>query len=369
MNTVHDKRIVLTLDAGGTNLVFTAIRSNEEIVEPVTLPTQANDLDQCLFNVVAGFKQVHSRIKEKPAAISFAFPGPADYPKGIIGDLQNLPCFRGGVALGPMLEERFGLPVFINNDGDLFAYGEAISGFLPRLNSMLSGAGSPKVFRNLFGVTLGTGCGAGIVRDGELCIGDNAAAAEIWAMHNKKYPKAPVEESVSIRGVQREYTNRADIPFDQAPTPRQIFEIATGQKPGHRDAALAAFQAMGEALGDALANAITLMDGPVVIGGGLAGAYSLFMPAVVREMNGTLVKLNGETVDRMELKAFDLETKTECDAFLRGDVREISVPGSNRKLLYDPQKRIGIGLSRLGTSKAVSVGAYAFALHALDAAH
>jgi len=42
-----------------------------------------------------------------PAAISFAFLGPADYPNGIIGDLHNLPGFRGGVALGPMLEEKF----------------------------------------------------------------------------------------------------------------------------------------------------------------------------------------------------------------------------------------------------------------------
>jgi glucokinase len=64
-------------------------------------------------------------------AISFAFPGPSDYPRGIIGDLGNLPCFRGGVALGPMLEDTFEIPVFINNDGDLFAYGEAIGGFLP----------------------------------------------------------------------------------------------------------------------------------------------------------------------------------------------------------------------------------------------
>ena len=36
---------------------------------------------------------------------------------------------RLGVALGPMLEEKFRIPVFINNDGDLFAYVEAIAGW------------------------------------------------------------------------------------------------------------------------------------------------------------------------------------------------------------------------------------------------
>lgn len=65
---------------------------------------------------------------KRSAAISFAFPGPADYPNGIIGGwLPNFPSFRDGVALGPFLQEKFGVPVFINNDGDLFAYAFALN--------------------------------------------------------------------------------------------------------------------------------------------------------------------------------------------------------------------------------------------------
>ncbi|HPV55575.1 MAG TPA: ROK family protein, partial [Tenuifilaceae bacterium] len=37
-----------------------------------------------------------------------------------------------------------------------------------------------------------------------------------------------------------------------------------------------------------------------------------------------------------------------------------------REVDYDPLKRFGVGLSRLGTSHAVAVGAYAFALKKLD---
>ena len=37
-------------------------------------------------------------------------------------------------------------------------------------------------------------------------------------------------------------------------------------------------------------------------------------------------------------------------------------------MTYDPLERVGVGLSRLGTSRAVALGAYAFALTALDAA-
>ena len=112
MDYRNDKRIVMSLDAGGTNLVFSAIQGNEQIIEEIILPSNADNLDKCLSNIVEGFRQVKEKINAEPVAISFAFPGPADYPNGIIGDLGNLPAFRGGVALGPMLKEKFHLPVY-----------------------------------------------------------------------------------------------------------------------------------------------------------------------------------------------------------------------------------------------------------------
>ncbi|MDE6864720.1 MAG: ROK family protein, partial [Alistipes sp.] len=81
----HDSRTVITLDAGGTNFVFGAMQGNRFIVEPITMPSNAHDLDTCLATMVQGFRQIIDRLAEKPVAISFAFPGPADYPNGIIG--------------------------------------------------------------------------------------------------------------------------------------------------------------------------------------------------------------------------------------------------------------------------------------------
>ena len=87
-----DSRIVLTLDAGGTNMVFGAMRGGEFIVDPITLPSNSNDLDLCLQTMVTGFKSVINKLEGAPSAISFAFPGPADYPHGIIvGYLPNCP--------------------------------------------------------------------------------------------------------------------------------------------------------------------------------------------------------------------------------------------------------------------------------------
>jgi len=366
MDFSTDKRIVMTLDAGGTNFVFSAIQRGEEIVTPVTMPSNASDLDKCLSTLIKGFRKIKEALPSGPAAISFAFPGPADYPRGIIGDLGNLPAFRGGIALGPMLEEQFNLPVFINNDGDLYAYGEAIAGYLPYLNKLLERAGNPKRFHNLVGFTIGTGFGGGIVRNGELLIGDNSGAGEVWLLRNKLDPQMNAEEGVSIRAVQRFYAEVVGIPLKEAPSPKDIYEIGIDKHAGNRAAAIEAYRRMAEILGDAIANVLTLIDGIAVIGGGIAGAYTLFLPMVVSEMNSDYINPAGNRYRRLAVKAFNLEDERELNVFLRGESREITIPLSDKKLVYDPLGRVGVGISRMGTSKAVSIGAYAFALNQIS---
>jgi glucokinase len=365
MKYVNDKRIVMTLDAGGTNLVFTAIQGNEQILDEIRFPSAPNDLEKMLSTLVNGFNEVKSKLSEVPVAISFAFPGPADYPNGIIGDLPNLPAFRGGVALGPFLEEKFNLPVYINNDGDLYAYGEAISGFLPVINKKLRDAGSAKQYKNLVGLTLGTGFGAGIVRDGELFIGDNSGAGEIWLLRDKLSPQMNIEEHGSIRGVKKIYSDIVGLPVEETPEPKDLYQIAKGEKEGNKEAALKAFMDMSEACGDAIANAITLLDGLVVIGGGLSGASDLFLPFLVDEMNSNYTRPDGSKFRRLVQQVYNLELEDELLKFLKGSTRELEVLGTDKTVKYDPESRLGVGISKIGTSKAISLGAYAFALNQL----
>lgn len=360
-----DPRIVMTLDAGGTNLVFSAVRGGRPVVTSITLPSNADNLEKCLGQIIQGFTLVRELSPEAPVAISFAFPGPADYPAGIIGDLPNLPAFRGGVALGPMLEEKFNIPVFINNDGDLFVYGEAIAGFLPRVNEQLAKAGSPKRYKNLFGVTLGTGFGGGIVRDGELYLGDNSAGGEAWLLRNKLEPAVNAEEGCCIRAVRRVYAQLAGLAPEQAPEPKVICDIGMGTVPGNRAAAREAFRRLGEVAGDAIAQALTLLDGLVVIGGGVSGAHRLFLPPLVAAINDVYHK-PGNPQRRLVASAFDFEDPAQRARFLKGDTRTIVVPGSTRQIQYDPLQRTAVGISCLGTSEAVAIGAYAFALKKLS---
>jgi Transcriptional regulator/sugar kinase len=360
-----DKRIVMTLDAGGTNFVFSAMQSNTEVVCPIYLPSNADNLQKCLETLVDGFSKVREALPESPVAISFAFPGPADYANGIIGDLPNLKAFRGGVALGPFLNEKFGIPVYINNDGDLFAYGEAIAGVLPEINRKLAENGSPKRFKNLLGVTFGTGFGCGIVTNGKLHMGDNGAGGDVWVFRHKKHRNCITEESVGVAAIKRIY---AEFSGDTASdlSPKDIYDIADGTKEGNKEAALKTFAELGEEAGDTISHAITLVDGLVVIGGGLTGASKFFMPALMDELNGTIGRLNGETFSRLQMKAYNLDNEQELDEFIKGNSTLVNVPGTTKMVDYDSAKRIGIAISKLGASKAIALGAYAFALNVLD---
>ena len=60
----HDNRVVITLDAGGTNLVFGAMQANKFIVDPITLPSNADNLDKCLATMVEGFQAIIDKLEE-----------------------------------------------------------------------------------------------------------------------------------------------------------------------------------------------------------------------------------------------------------------------------------------------------------------
>ncbi len=366
MNFDNDQRIVLTLDAGGTNFVFSAIQANKEIVEPVRLPSETRELEKSLETIKNGFQLVMDKLDEKPVAISFAFPGPADYPNGIIDNVGNLPAFAGGVPLGPWLEKQFDMPVYINNDGDLFVYGEAIAGLLPKVNQLLEEAGSPKRYQTLFGVTLGTGFGGGLVHKGQLFIGDNSNATEVWLLRNKARPECFIEDGASIRAVKNSYAKNAGIDPEAAPSPKEIEDIALDKAEGDKAAAIEAYRELGEVVGEALSTIATLFDGIIVIGGGLSYGHKLFMPAVLEAMGGPIKKYDGGELDRIVQKTYNLEDESALVEFTKGETKQIAVPGTGETLAYDPLKRVGVGVSTLGTSEAVGIGAYAFALYELD---
>ena len=104
----------------------------------------------------------------------------------------------------------------------------------------------------------------------------------------------------------------------------------------------------------------------MVIGGGLSGAHSLFLPTLADELNKSLKTLEGKNLQRMEVFAYNLHNPDCLKDFLNASIQEIMIPGTSEKIYYDPIKKVAVGLSKLGTSKAVALGAYIFALQKLD---
>lgn len=365
MTLENDNRTVLTLDAGGTNFVFSAIQGFKEIVEPIRLNAVSNDIEGCLDTLEKGFRMVMEKLDTAPVAISFAFPGPADYEHGIIGDLCNFPAFRGGVALGPYLQSVFQIPVFINNDGNLFAYGEAIAGLLPEVNAALKESGNDRRYRNMIGITLGTGFGCGVVIDGTLLRGDNGCGGDVWCMRNHKYPDLIAEESVSIRAVRRVYGELSGETIDGM-TPYDIFLIAEGQMPGNAEAARQSFHELGRVAGESIAAALDIADGIVSIGGGLAGAGKYIMPGVMEALRGNVGTFGGDRFSILQMETYNWEDEADRQAFLKLGLDKVTVPRTANVAPYLRQRSICVGLSKNGASKSIMFGAYAYALRQLD---
>ncbi|HAK93805.1 MAG TPA: hypothetical protein DCM87_02030 [Planctomycetes bacterium] len=348
--------LILTLDAGGTNFVFNAIKGSGLVLDAgVVLPAEGRDLPRSLANLIRGFREVGERTRGlgPPAAASFAFPGPADYRAGVIGELENMPAYGGAVPLAAVLREALGVPVFINNDGDLFACGAARYGELRELDGELRARGSARRLTSLAGMTIGTGWGCGFVADGVMFIGSSSTGMEIGAC--PYIDGRAIEETVSAGGLVRlfrEELGPTPFPFDadEPGLPERIAALARGGRGAAAPAAERAFRRLGEALAFGLNWAIDLLDPDlVVIGGGLAGAWDLTAPRALACARSAHVSGRARGYKRL----FDLGDEVEREEFLRDETSVME------------GKKTGIARSRLGTAEAIMRGAYDFALRAL----
>ncbi|PID26482.1 MAG: hypothetical protein CR982_10100 [Candidatus Cloacimonadota bacterium] len=354
--------LILTLDAGGTNLVFNYVDNGIVGKNSTILETKSNSLDTLIDKIISGFEKVKSTLNSKIDAISFCFPGPADYKNGVIGNLENLPYFRGGVPLASIIENSFNVPTYINNDGDMFALGEFNYGFLSRVNSDLEKNGSNLKYSNLLGVTLGTGFGGGIVLEGKVLFGSNSAGGEINRMRSYYYPNRSCEEVISKRGLINIFKELSGSDKSEL-SPKIISEYARTEYSEYRDAAVETFNIFGNEVGNILANSLTLLDSPVVIGGGISNAKDLLIDPIIKALNNKFSSSNCDGVDRMEIKAVNYEDPIEREKFLSAKPKSIKVPNSDKYTFYNNNKVIPIGFKSFSTSKSIALGCYNFAIH------
>ena len=156
------------VDLGGTNIAVGVVSEDLKIVGRGKVKTKcprpaAEIFDDIAVAVDMAIKDAGISMDEV-SSIGVGTPGSVNKDNGYIEFANNLDFNQ--VPAKKMLEERLGKTVFLDNDANCAALGEAI-------------AGVGKGVGNFVAVTLGTGVGSGIIVNGKIVGGVNYAGGEM----------------------------------------------------------------------------------------------------------------------------------------------------------------------------------------------
>ncbi|HQA05793.1 MAG: ROK family glucokinase [Clostridiales bacterium] len=159
------------VDLGGTNIVAGVIDENNKILSRASVKTNAPRKPELIFDDIASVvkKAVADAgiTLEDVKSIGVGTPGSVNKETGYIEFANNLDFNQ--VPAAEMLKERLGRTIYLDNDANCAALGEAV-------------AGAGNGVKNFVAITLGTGVGSGIIIDGKLVVGLNYAAGEMGHM-------------------------------------------------------------------------------------------------------------------------------------------------------------------------------------------
>ena len=156
---------LIGVDLGGTNVRAAHISSKgiEKMnIEAVKSKGTVEEVLEQIFGLIdqLGIQGIEG--------IGLGVPGPVDEDKGIVYELINIPAWEK-VEVRKVFEERYGIPVKVQNDANCFAVAEKIFG---------KGRGC----RSFIGLIVGTGMAGGIFINNQLYTGPNSMAGEFGMM-------------------------------------------------------------------------------------------------------------------------------------------------------------------------------------------
>ena len=238
---------VVGVDLGGTQVRAGRVRDGR-VEWSVARPISGNAEAPIVLGEVFG--AIDEVLDSSVSGIGFCVPSVVDVDTGVVHAVTNIPSWHE-VPLKAELERRYGVRSFINNDANAFVVGELHFG---------KGRGC----RNLVGLVIGTGLGAGVVINGRLYSGANCGAGEIG---NIAYRGSTLENWCSGTFLQRESGMDGETVHARA-------------RAGDR-VALELFAAVGTALGDAILFVLYAYDPEMIIlGGSVSRAYPLLEQAM-----------------------------------------------------------------------------------------
>ena len=152
----------LGIDIGGTT-INVGLVENGRIVRSRTFSSFSGDATKAeTINYLSGI--ISKMLVPEVESIGIGVPTIVDPVMGIVYQAVNIPSWDE-VHLKDELEARHGIPVHVNNDSNCFALGAA--------------AKLGKTYPVMVGITLGTGLGMGVVKDGELFCGTRCGVGEL----------------------------------------------------------------------------------------------------------------------------------------------------------------------------------------------
>ncbi len=237
----------LGVDLGGTNFKAGLVRDGSIVSESINR-VHKNLTEAELIETL--YKTVDAIITKDTKAIGAGIPGVVDPSTGTIYDILNLPHWQK-VPLKSLLEQRYKVPVFLNNDANCFAKGEKVYG-----------AGKP--YTNFVGLSIGTGLGMGVIINNTLYNGVFCGAGEIGMV---PYRDSIVEHYASSLFFERTYNTSA----------KDMSKLAL-----QGDAkAIKAFNEFGVHLGIAI-HTVLYMYAPeaIIMGGSISKSFALFKEAM-----------------------------------------------------------------------------------------
>ena len=267
------EKYAVGVDLGGTNIKIGIVSDKGKLVKSISIKTEANCGPKTVIaNIIKGVETILAKNKLKIQGIGVGCPGVVSIKKGIVENAPNLPGWKN-VKLGPIIKEKFGYKVHLENDANAAAIGE-----------LMFGAG--KKFDSFVMVTLGTGVGGGIVFNKKIFRGEFGAAGEIGHISiDVNGPKCNCGSTGCIEAyagnsylkeqIRSELKDYPDskvwklIENDLSKVSPIIIQAASEKKDAY---AKFVIERMGKQLGAALASLSNLLDiSTFIIGGGVAG--------------------------------------------------------------------------------------------------
>jgi glucokinase len=242
---------IIGVDLGGTNVRAGLVESGR-LAGVETAAVHGDGPEKAVLEDIFGV--IDPLIGAGIEGIGVGVPSVVDLKEGIIYDVQNIPSWKK-VPLKALLEERYRLPSYVNNDANCFAAGE-------------KHFGKGKPYDNFVGLILGTGLGAGIIANGRLFSGANCGAGEFGMLPYK-------DRNFEYYACGQFFTNIHGMSGKA---------LAERARKGDA-AALAVFDEFGDHLGQAMKAVLYAADPEVVIlGGSVSKSYALFKDAMWKAM-------------------------------------------------------------------------------------